>query len=159
MSYAVFDYFPSLLNCFSTLCFMWLDKQCTGQIFQANDSMWGGFCVVLYLFVCLDRHCWKLCAALCYPQMFILQHLGFILVKIKSVFLCCYLLCVCTHTHNILAVDCLCEMNLLFEKDPGENSLASLTEWISGCKSHSAESGAWKSRINAQGYNKKYLIN
>lgn len=69
-----------------------------------------------------------------------------------------FALCVHTCTH-ILAVDCLCEMNLLFEKDPGENSLASLTEWISGHKSHSAESGAWKLRINAQGYNKKYLIN
>lgn len=65
----------------------------------------------------------------------------------------------------ILVVGCLYErMNRLFKRDAGEkdlfaNSLARLTERIGGHKSHSAEPGARKSRVKAQGHSKEYFIN
>lgn len=55
-------------------------------------------------------------------------------------------------------------MNPLFTRDAGEkdlfaNSLARLAEGIAGHKSHSAQPGARKSRINAQGHSKEYFLN
>lgn len=73
--------------------------------------------------------------------------------------------CVVTRSFGFVCILVLgCQINQLFKRDAGEkhrfaNSLARLAEWIAGHRAHSAQPGARKSRINAQGRSKEYFIN